>query len=286
MEATKLYRVEFSTRFKNIEVLDLIFEDIALATSSYEIESHTVHSEADDRWRYLLYTNNIIDKEYLLKLAHDFIEGSLSIFEEEPQDWVSTVQAQAKSIAAGKFYVSNAHLISKAPDDLIKIQIEAGRAFGTGEHFTTSGCLEMLSSIDLIPSAILDVGTGSGILAIGAKKLWNKARVIATEIDLDALEVAKVNAQINGVSIEFYQDYALDEYINKFDLIICNILANPLVEMSGDFQKMLKPNGLIIVSGFLENQKDYVLSNYESKNFILEQELIKKDWVIFCLKNS
>jgi ribosomal protein L11 methyltransferase len=223
MTATKLYRVEFGTRFRHIAVLDLIFENIAIAVSSYEIASRTVHSEPEDRWQYLIYLENQMNQDEIFTLISQYIEGDISIFEEVPKDGVSEVQNNAKSMQIGSFYVSNSHLISQAPNDSIAIQIEAGRAFGTGEHYTTSGCLEMLSFVDLTPLEILDVGTGSGILAIGSKKLWKEAKVFATEIDQDALKVAKDNANVNCVAITFENNYALEDYKEKFDLIIWSV---------------------------------------------------------------
>ena len=103
-----LKRVEFDTRFKNITLLDLIFEDIAISTSCYEISSETVDSMPDDLWKFVLYYNSEISKNDIINLSGEYIESELEFYNEEEKDWVSLVQENARATIAGEFYVSSA----------------------------------------------------------------------------------------------------------------------------------------------------------------------------------
>ena len=184
------------------------------------------------------------------------------------------------------FYVANSKIIDKCPSHLIPILINAGRAFGTGEHATTKGCLNMLSQIKKEPRKILDVGTGSGVLAIAAKKLWPKAEIIGTDIDEIALEVARENSKINNAEINFRVSYDVKEELNNYDLILSNILAKPLIGMSADFYNMLSLNGLIIISGFIERQMEEVSNTYNSKGFILASLEADEEWRILSFAKN
>ncbi|WP_341792490.1 50S ribosomal protein L11 methyltransferase [Rickettsia endosymbiont of Gonocerus acuteangulatus] len=138
--------------------------------------------------------------------------------------------------------------------------IEASRAFGTGNHETTSGCIEALEYLKAIKAnKILDIGTGSGILSFIAKKLWNEAEILACDIDDASVEIAKENASFNNSNIKFYQNTSenilLDSYYNsKFDLVISNILALPLIKLSTQISNLMNKNGYLVLSGFLDNQ--------------------------------
>ncbi len=279
---TKLLRVEFNTIFKHIPLLELIFEDISVATSSYEISSKSVESMPDDTWRYICYFEIDIKVQDIRKLAIDYINGEILITEEVENDWVSIVQAEASAVYAGYFYVANSELISNCPNDLIPLQINAGRAFGTGEHSTTKGCLEMISKISIVPDMILDVGTGTGILSIAAKKLWANSIVHATDIDSVAIEIAADNAKLNNVDIEFSLSHH-NKKLHNYDIIVSNILFKPLIEMSDDFKKLLKPNGLVILSGFIKNQLDGVIAAYTKHNLYCIEVLSIDDWQIIML---
>lgn len=282
---TNLWHVEFQTKYKNLQFLDLIFEDAALATSSYEIASATVESHEEDIWMYICYYGTEIDEEYINSIAGSYIDGNINIYEEKEEDWISAVQKDAKPKYTGRFYVANHEQITSCPSDYIPIEIDAGRAFGTGEHETTAACLELLSTITLPQSNILDVGTGSGILAIASQKLWPAAHIVACDIDEVALEVASNNALINNTNFDLRINYI--EFLNsqKFDLIISNILANPLVEMSHDFKNMLNSKGKLILSGFIQPQLEQVLDAYKQLGFQVEKIIEKNQWNAVMLQN-
>lgn len=274
----KLFHVEFETRYKNINFLDLIFEDDTVATSSYELNSETVESMPEDLWCYICYYSTQIDQEYILNKAGAYIESDIKIYEESQEDWVSKVHEQAKPIISGNFFVANSSLISECPENLIPLEINAGRAFGTGEHQTTFLCLSLISDIDFEAKNIIDIGTGSGILAIGSKKLWPMTHIVGTDIDKIAIEVAKENSTLNNVSIDYFNDFDTENSADKYELVISNILAKPLIEMSDRITKITKSNGRIILSGFIQNQLSDIKKAYISKSCLLEKEVFCDDW--------
>jgi len=169
--------------------------------------------------------------------------------------------------------ISNASV----PPGTLAFEIDASLAFGTGQHATTSGCLEALDRLerdDAQFANIADIGTGTGLLAFAALALWPSAKCIATDIDPIAIEVARDNAAINGVKLghgagELLLDVGdgMDSPLlaarAPFDLIIANILAGPLIELAQDFAGSLAPGGSIILAGLLDMQATAVAGAYE-----------------------
>jgi len=192
-------------------------------------------------------------------------------------DWVTMSQAGLQPIRAGRFTV---HTPTYAPDsDRINFEIDAGLAFGTGQHATTSGCLAALDSLErqgAVFANIADIGTGTGLLAFAALKLWPKAKCIATDIDPIAVEVTRDNAAINDVpvghgpgelllAVAEGMDSPLLAARAPFDLIIANILAGPLIELAPHFAEALAAGGTIILAGLLDSQADAVAEAYEKQ---------------------
>ena len=201
--------------------------------------------------------------------------GELRIEALGEADWVTMSQAGLQPIRAGHFFV---HTPTHPPDpDAINFEIDASLAFGTGQHATTAGCLEaldLLKSNGLNPTSVVDVGTGTGLLAFAALALWPEVRCIATDIDPVAVAVARDNAAINGIRLGHGagelllaaadgMDSPMLAARAPFDLIVANILAGPLIELAGDFAKALTPGGTIILAGLLDTQADAVVDAYE-----------------------
>jgi ribosomal protein L11 methyltransferase len=191
------------------------------------------------------------------------------------QDWLTMSQAGLEPIRAGRFHV---HTPTFPPDpQRISFEIDAGLAFGTGQHATTAGCLEALDKLQREGGAfrnIADIGTGTGLLAFAALALWPEAKCIATDIDPVAVDVARENAAINGVKqghgsgeLLLAQADGMDSPLlaarGPFDLIIANILAGPLIELAQDFVKAIAPGSMIVLAGLLDTQADAVSGAYE-----------------------
>src|SRR5581483_9984026 len=161
----------------------------------------------------------------------------------------------------------------KVPDGVIPIRIEAGLAFGTGHHETTALCLSVLSRIAHRSfKNVLDLGSGTGLLAIGAAKLW-KTPVLASDIDPVAVDVTGENARANGVG-PWVRAVVADGLVHPtlaanapYDLIIANILAGPLTRLAPQIVKALQPGGTLVLSGLLHNQEAMVKSFYHRLRF-------------------
>jgi len=190
------------------------------------------------------------------------------------QDWIRLSQLGLPPVRAGRFFVYGAHDQGKVPDGVIPIRIEAGLAFGTGHHETTALCLSVLS--DLAHRSfknVLDLGSGTGLLAIGAAKLWKKP-LLASDIDPVAVEVTDENARANGVG-PWVRAVVADGLVHPvlaasapYDLVIANILAGPLTRLAPQIVKALKPGGMLVLSGLLHNQEAMILSFYHRLRFL------------------
>jgi len=197
------------------------------------------------------------------------------------EDWVTKSQAGLEPIRAGRFFV---HTPTHAPlDGAINFEIEAGLAFGTGHHATTEGCLAALDRLEREGrqfANIADIGTGTGLLAFAALKLWPKARAIATDIDPISIDVTRDNAAINGIPIGHGASQLLLAVADgmdsplltaraPFDLLIANILAGPLIELAQSFVQALAPHGTLVLAGLLDSQAEAVAAAYTARGLQL-----------------
>jgi ribosomal protein L11 methyltransferase len=197
-------------------------------------------------------------------------------------DWVTMSQSGLQPIRAGRFYV-HTPMYRSAPPGTVPFEIDASLAFGTGQHATTSGCLEALDRLEREGARfrnLADIGTGTGLLAFAALTLWPEAKCIATDIDPIAVDVARDNAAINGVKLGhgagellLAQADGMNSPILSarapFDLIIANILAGPLIELAADFANALAHGGTVIIAGILDTQADVVIRAYEDRGLAL-----------------
>jgi ribosomal protein L11 methyltransferase len=214
-------------------------------------------------------------------------------------DWVTMSQAGLQPIRAGRFYV-HTPMYRSVPPGTIPFEIDASLAFGTGQHATTSGCLEALDKLQREGtrfSNIADIGTGTGLLAFAALALWPEAKCIATDIEPVAVEVARDNAAINRVTLGHGagdlllavadgKDSPLLAARGPFDLIVANILAGPLIELAPDFSKALAKRGAIILAGLLNTQADAVAAAYELHGLTVRDRDFGEWPVLVCERAS
>lgn len=174
-----------------------------------------------------------------------------------------------------------------AGTDRIVVEIDPGMAFGTGTHETTRGCLEMLERY-WQGGALLDVGTGTGILAIAAIKLYPEARVIGFDVDPEAIEVARENATINGVGeeLEIEVNRLASYHEQRFDVVLANLTADVIIPLAPEFPLVTKPGGTLIVSGILREQGDEVLQALTAQGFAPIESKPDGEWVSFALRLS
>lgn len=202
-------------------------------------------------------------------------------------DWVTMSQAGLEPLHVGRFFVHAGGC--QPPAGARALHIKAGRAFGTGHHETTTGCLAMLDAIaDWGFGDVIDIGTGTGLLAFAARHLWPRATVTATDIDPVAIDVTRENAAANAVDgIHLVvADGTLDETITArapYDLVIANILAGPLVSMAPEVASIAAPDATIVLAGLLETQRGSVVAAYEACGCTLDTVDRRGDWSILRL---
>ena len=209
------------------------------------------------------------------------------------RDWVAASLEGLAPVRAGRIVVHGRHDARDLPPGVVGLEIEAGRAFGTGQHETTLGCLLALDCLRRrrSPRRILDLGCGSGVLALAAARLW-PCRVIASDIDPQAVRSARANAKTNGLGarVEVVRAEGLCHprlrAAAPYDLIVANILARPLARLAKDLARVAAPGGVVVLSGLLTKQERQVLQSYRSLGFVLARRLSRGDWPTLILRRG
>jgi ribosomal protein L11 methyltransferase len=214
--------------------------------------------------------------------------AALSFIEVAEKDWIAASLSGLVPVHAGRFVVHGAHDRMRVPVNAIGIEIEAGLAFGTGHHGTTRGCLMALDALAKRrrPRNILDLGTGTGVLAIAAARLLHR-RVLATDIDPMAVRCAHENYGRNraGGMVETVHaaGFRGRVAINRVDLIFSNILLGPLLSMAAPLTRCLAPHGYLVLSGLVPAQANAVLAIYRGLGLTLMRRQILEGWVTLLL---
>jgi ribosomal protein L11 methyltransferase len=206
-------------------------------------------------------------------------------------DWLAMSLSGLPPVEAGRFFVYGAHDQGKVPQGRVTLKIDAGAAFGTGHHGTTVGCLEAFDKLLETQTfeKVLDVGCGTGVLAIAAAKTGSPIAV-GTDIDEPSARIANENAEINDAKCDFYfADGLSDPRIAQhapYDLVFANILAAPLVHLAPEIGAALKSGGVAILSGLLRTQEDRVLEAYLPLGFKVEQTIHHDAWSALQLRKA
>jgi ribosomal protein L11 methyltransferase len=211
----------------------------------------------------------------------------------EARDWVKATLEELVPVRAGHFIVHGQHDRSRIPPNRIGIEIEAALAFGTGHHGTTRGCLLLLDQVlkACRPRRVLDVGTGTGVLAIAAAKAL-RVNVLASDIDPLSVRVARDNARLNRsgncVTTIEATGFSAPQFANRgrFDLVLANILANPLRQMATEMASHLAPSALVILSGLLPHQAQSVIAAYRVRGLVLQRHLQIEGWSSLLMRNA
>ena len=290
-QSPQYWKAVFTTHADAAGTAEESFNDITLAVSGFETD------EANHIWTFELLFGEEPDREELqrrlivLSMLHKVDVPKLVIEKVEQQDWLSKVAQSFPPLSIGRFYVHGSHVEEAPPHGAIAIQVDAGAAFGSGEHGTTRCCLEAFDWLSKKRGfrKILDMGCGSGILAIGAAKLW-KTDVLAVDIDPVAVRVTQDNVITNReqtrITSAVSDGYSCEKIkrVGKFDLIVSNILARPLIAFAPDLAKYLADDGVAILSGLLTSQEQQVLSAHLMQGLKLEKRFIYQDWCTLVLK--
>lgn len=289
MTQEKLWLIEIELPSSSIEHFMSGLEEFADSMSCFEDDS-------EENWQLLIYTQTEPDKDLLtmaiagLSFEMEIAKPDFIITEVEQIDWVAESQKNFAAVEAGEFFVYPSWRKDEIPVDKIAIEIDPKQAFGTGGHETTNGCLIAMQELKSNFTNILDMGCGSGILAIGAAKLWSNAHVIAVDNDPVCVDATIDNAQINGVYKQMQislSDGYKSELVKKnapFDLIISNILALPLIEFAPKAKKSLVAGGYIILAGLMANQADSVIHGHEQAGFAFVSNTQYGNWSILVMR--
>jgi ribosomal protein L11 methyltransferase len=293
-----LWQIELKTHVSFMDPYLAVLEEGATASSwqLYDEDTH-IHFQAiyeeeekaqQDHARLLLLAEGIDDPHVQIT------RGSVPDI-----DWVAFYAQSTPAFTVDKFYIYGSHLKHlPIPEGLFPLWIDAATAFGSGEHHTTSGCLSALTRVameermrevgglDVFQGRpihnILDMGCGTGILAIGAHKLWPDAQVTAGDIDAEAVRVTQVNVERNQAQIDVLECKGfISPAIQAkapFDLIVANILAAPLCEMAPHMREACAPGGQVILSGLLYHQEDQVTTAYVNEGFKPLFIIKRHDW--------
>lgn len=208
-------------------------------------------------------------------------------------NWVERVQTAFEPFEIGRFWIHGSHVDQAPPPGLVPIQLDAGLAFGSGEHATTEGCLRALDQIAKRRrfTQVLDMGCGAGLLAIAAAKCWH-SQVLAVDNDAVAVDVARENARINQVADQVTamvsEGYARPAIKARgpYDVILSNILADPLRVMARDLAQHLAPGGVAILAGLLDRQASQVIASHQTYGLYLRRKIKIKPWTILIMSRK
>ncbi|SNB70021.1 [LSU ribosomal protein L11P]-lysine N-methyltransferase [Arboricoccus pini] len=287
MRSISLWKTNFLAPASAMPALLDDLDELALSVAVFEDEANEL--EETVRWR--------IDLTFDHEPALDKLEAGLqeivgrhgftlrlAALEPIPEaDWLAVTAAAVKPLRLGRFFVHGAAARSEVPADAIGIEVEAGLAFGSGEHQTTQACLDAMEGLTGRRFArVLDLGTGSGILAIAAAHLWPEAVVTAVDNDPVAARVTAENALLNGVGGRITAGVSegwrsdLVRLAAPYDLVLANILADPLIVMATDLAPNLASGGVVVLSGFIGRDLPRVLGAHEAQG-LRELERVERD---------
>tara|TARA_B100000315_G_scaffold251148_1_gene285440 strand:+ start:1308 stop:2183 length:876 start_codon:yes stop_codon:yes gene_type:complete len=229
-----------------------------------------------------------------IKLTAEALEiaaPDIEIAEIPERNWVLDNIKQFPPISAGRFFVHGAEYEEAIPNGQIGLRVPAGAAFGSGDHGSTKGCLLALDKMDhLRARGALDMGCGSGILAIAMAKRWH-IPVVASDIDPISTEVSRENAEINSVA-RYVRNICASGYdhpvvrAGRYDLIVSNILARPLCIMAKDLGRHLNPGGWAVLSGLLRGDANRIISAHHQQGLRLHSRVELGDWVTIVMRKK
>lgn len=214
------------------------------------------------------------------EILKDFGDIKLSESIQDDQDWLYKWQEYFKPTkVSNRIVVKPTWEDYQAKENELVVEIDPGMAFGTGTHETTSMCIQALEKYVRSGDSVLDVGCGSGILTIAAARLGCEA-ALGIEIDSDAVEIAKSNVLLNGLSSKIQIQYGdLTKGVDyQADIVVANLMADLVIMLSSDACKHLKPNGIYISSGILNEKEEIVSEAIRNAGFEIIEVLHKNDW--------
>ncbi|MBU1334043.1 MAG: 50S ribosomal protein L11 methyltransferase [Alphaproteobacteria bacterium] len=277
------------TKDQAYALVDAVMErdDLALTASAHE-------NEETGEWFFEATCESPPDVDSFVELARQTL-GEAVDFSVAPIDpeinWVARSLEGLAPVIAGGFYVYGSHETGPVPGGLTSMKIDAAQAFGTGHHETTTGCLEAIDKVlkRRKPRHMIDVGTGTGVLAIALAKR-TRSTVIASDIDPISVTTTIENAAQNGVGTQIVAleatgvNHPTIQRNAPYDLIVANILAGPLMALAPAIGKIAQKGAVVILSGILQHQARGVINAYARQGMVLNQKLQRKDWTTLILE--
>ncbi len=269
-------------------------DEIAVSVFLHNREANIDAGETGDGddWTVTLTTYGAPDVDQIYELLDGEISHDRIHVEKLPEkDWLRHVHDNFPPVSIGRFFVYGSHYDGAIPANLVPLKIDAATAFGSGEHETTKGCLlafEWLVQQGHTFKNGLDMGCGSGILAIGMTKIWPGMPVLAVDIDAESITVTERHAAMNDAKIDFQtgDGYDASQVAPRapYDLIAANILAGPLIAMAPQLNAVLKPGGFCVLSGLLARQEKDVTAAHEAQGLKLVHKTEIGDWRALVLQ--
>jgi ribosomal protein L11 methyltransferase len=267
-----------------LDIMELRMEEVAL-TITRMVDPVVPHLT-------LIVDASTIDAVHEIAAQVD-VNAKVSVVKLADIDWVTQVQKDFPPFALGRFYVYGSHAKDTVQDNHHPLLIDAVAAFGTGEHATTAGCLlalEVVRRKRAHVNGVLDVGCGTVILGIGAARLWKDARIEACDNDPMAVKVSRVNLRANQIQSRA-KAWVSDGYkfrpiqkLPRQEVVVANILARPLMKMAKDAERKLADDGVLILSGLLNEQENMVLAAHRARGLKLVKRIRRGKWSILVLK--
>ncbi|WP_299655211.1 50S ribosomal protein L11 methyltransferase [uncultured Tateyamaria sp.] len=243
-------------------------------------------------WEVGAYFTDQPDDTALLLLTTAMGANAFTVSELPETDWVAHVKRELAPVEAGRFFVYGSHDADKIPEGKHPLLIEAAMAFGTGHHGTTLGCLRALDRLahaGIVADRVADIGCGTAVLAMGAAAIWD-ADIVASDIDAQAVDVARANLVANGMEakVKLAEAAGFDDPVlaGPFDLIFANILKGPLMALAPDLTERLATGGHAILSGILNEQADDVAAHYTAHGNSLTHREEIGEWTTLTLQKK
>lgn len=291
-QAESYFHLLIETERGSVPLIESAFGEEAVSISAFE-------EKDSPKWKVDILLAGDMAAEHELETCIRLLEkagANITAWQCKPmqqRDWVSDLQKQFPPLEEGRFFIHGSHIPPRARPE-ISLEINAGAAFGTGEHETTALCLQALQKLHdkgVRPLSLFDLGSGTGILAVAAQKLWPKARVTGSDMDAVSIAVARENAVLNHAPrLRFHVatgfQHAQLAPIRGQEVIVANILARPLIALAPEIIRRMAPGGHLVLSGLLNRQEKAVLMAYRGRGLQLVKTLHRNGWSALVLQKA